>query len=199
MDDLGVNAIHENLKSLRAIDLGGCFNVTKEACISLSTSPKSILNELHFSGMGWDGVTLTRLLKPYHSSKSKPRTLLALSIGFSPLLTPDDLTDLLLPVIKELTSLSLHFSIKAVNNDVMEMIGREGLNIAALDIRGCTNVTSIVEFLDSRAQAFNELSATASEQPPLKKVFIITKYSSVPDGGGAASVELFDNLFTAIS
>jgi hypothetical protein len=124
---------------------------------------------------------------------------LALSIGFSPLLTPGALLKLLPPVLGELTSLSLHFSTNAVNNQVLAMLGREGLNLAAIDMRGCSGATSIVEFLDNRAQAFNQLSVTASEQPVLKKVLIMTKYSGIPDGGGGDSVELYSSLYTTIS
>lgn len=179
-------------------DLGGCFNVTKEAAIPLSTSPASTINELHVSGMGWDDASLESLLGPYACENHK-RPLLALSIGFSPLLTSGALLKLLPPVLGELTSLSLHFSTNAVNNQVLAMLGREGLNLAAIDMRGCSGATSIVEFLDNRAQAFNQLSVTASEQPVLKKVLIMTKYSGIPDGGGGDSVELYSSLYTTIS
>jgi len=165
LSDDGIGAIHTHLKSLEAIDLGGCFNVTTDAAISLATSPSSSLTELHLSGLGWDFATLTRLISPY--AKANPKnTLLHLSIGFSSNLKSSDLLTLLPPILGPLSTLGIHFSPTAVNNDVMSMLGEHGLELEALDVRGNGSFTDLMAFLDNRAKAFNE----AVTQPKLKRV-----------------------------
>ena len=83
----------------------------------------------------------------------------------------------------------------AVTLEVLTMLGRSGLSLCALDLRGNNNVYSLATFLDARATAWNEQSRAGGA---LKKVLVMARYSGIGADGGGDCREVYGGLFETI-
>ncbi|GMI28041.1 hypothetical protein TeGR_g2359 [Tetraparma gracilis] len=202
LTDACVPPIGRLLPSLSALDLGGCFNISPQAVIDLVSSPTlatSALSSLHVSGLGWCDDTLPLLLAPYSSRPPARCHLSSLSIGYSVKVTAPCLARVLPAVLPTLNELSLPFSPAAVTLDTLAMVGKLGLNLSALDLRGNNNVYTLATLLDGRATTWNEMSqGGGAAGKALKKLLVLVRYSGIQADGGGTCREDYGALFETL-
>ncbi|KAL9181264.1 hypothetical protein ACHAXT_010069 [Thalassiosira profunda] len=122
-----------NLPQLRALDVGGCFNVQASDVVSLVQShpatKNGTLTEIYASGLGWTDVALEELIN------AAAGHLKGLGVGFSPYISGPGLILALTKVAKTLDRLAVPF-VPAVDDAIASALGKAVPKLAVLDMRG---------------------------------------------------------------
>eukprot|EP00550_Attheya_septentrionalis_P008512 CAMPEP_0198287052 /NCGR_PEP_ID=MMETSP1449-20131203/5986_1 /TAXON_ID=420275 /ORGANISM="Attheya septentrionalis, Strain CCMP2084" /LENGTH=515 /DNA_ID=CAMNT_0043984947 /DNA_START=150 /DNA_END=1697 /DNA_ORIENTATION=+ len=178
-------AMVSRLPHLFALDVGGCFNVTPQTMLSLvqqkhqlnsgskqtklsKSNQKNQWTELHVSGLGWDDVTLLKLMEWIGSYVQ------GLSLAFSVRVSPSA-WEIALDQCHALKRLNIAFC-DQVTSSTLSILRHENLHV--LDIRGCHQVSSLSPLYESRHGSLSDVSLgiTGEQQ---KSLLVLARYSCV--------------------
>ncbi len=164
----------KGLSDLKAIDVGGSFNIIPANIIELVQCHQGTLagtfTEIHASGLGWTDGLLETLLDHVKSH------LTGLSIGFSPRLTAKSCT-LIGQAGETLTSLAMHFC-DCMTIDYTIQLGKLLTKLRVLDIRGASTVNSITPMLDARATV-SGYNVNDENSDPFPFLFVLARYTNI--------------------
>ena len=192
----------QGLPHLRAIDVGGSFNVQPSDVIDMvKDHPGTLagtLTEIHASGLGWTDDLLQIFMQLVE------KHLTGLSIGFSPKLT-SNIGPILGRAGDTLTSLGMHFC-ECLTIDLSIQLGKLLPKLRVFDMRGASSINSITPMLDARATVNGYVKTSEDEDDPFPFMFILARYTGITssslvdtravhaydfeciiDGGGAGS------------
>jgi solute carrier family 6 GABA transporter-like protein 1 len=185
-----------NLRELKALDVGGCFNVHPNDVIEMVQqhpgTKRGTFTEIYASGLSWTDVALEELL--FATSKH----LRGLGVGFSPYLSGPCLILTLTNAARTLDRLSISFC-SGVDDAVLSALGKNLPKLAVLDIRGCSKVYSLTGMMDGR----NAASAAIGAEGIAEHLFVLARYSGISNNSLEETSRLYRNeqgdpVFTCI-
>ena len=166
------------LSKLKALDVGGCFNVHPNDVLSLVESHPSTkrgeLTEIYAGGLGWTDVALEQLVD------ATVGNLRGLGIGFSPYISGPGLILTLSKLSSTLDRLAVPFC-AGMDDAAISALGSKLPKLAVLDIRGCNKVFSISGMLEGRA------GVGVSEH-----LFVLARYSGISNNSLQETMKLYD-------
>jgi hypothetical protein len=172
------------LRDLRALDVGGCFNVHPNDVIEMVQqhpgTKKGTLTEIYAGGLGWTDVALEVLLNV--TSKH----LRGLGVGFSTYLSGPGLVLILAKAAGTLDRLSIPFC-TGVDDAVASALGKNLPKLAVLDIRGCSKVYSLTGMMDGRIAASNGGAEVSGH------LFVLARYSGISNNSLEETSRLYRN------
>jgi hypothetical protein len=172
------------LRDLRALDVGGCFNVHPNDVIEMVQqhpgTKKGTLTEIYAGGLGWTDVALESLLNV------TSRHLRGLGVGFSTYLSGPGLVLILAKAAGTLDRLSIPFC-TGVDDAVASALGRNLPKLAVLDIRGCSKVYSLTGMMDGRIAASNSGAEVSGH------LFVLARYSGISNNSLEETSRLYRN------
>jgi len=172
------------LRHLRAVDVGGCFNIHPNDVIEMVQqhpgTKKGTLTEIYAGGLGWTDVALETLLG------FTSEHLRGLGIGFSTYLSGPGLVLMLTKAADTLDRLSIPF-VPSVDDAVASALGKALPKLAVLDIRGCNKVYSLTGMMDGRIAAGNSGVEVA------KHLFVLARYSGISNNSLEETSRLYRN------
>ncbi|KAL3826507.1 hypothetical protein ACHAXA_004344 [Cyclostephanos tholiformis] len=167
------------LPNLRALDVGGCFNVLPDDVISLvrchPSTRRGGFEEIYASGLGWTDVALEEIVDVTVGQ------LRALGVGFSPYISGPGLILTLSKLSSTLEHLAFPFC-AGMDDAVASALGKALPRLAVLDIRGCNKVYSLSGMMEGRAG-----SAIA------KHLFVLARYSGISVNSLDETLRLYDS------
>lgn len=138
------------LPDLRALDLGGCFNVLPTDVVALAEhhpgTERGTFDEIYASGLGWSDLTLESLLDFAHPH------LRGLGVGFAKHLSGSGLVLALSRAGGTLERLAVPFC-DSPDDAAMAALGKALPKLACIDLRGCQKVSSLTGMMDGRVSA----------------------------------------------
>lgn len=172
------------LRHLRAVDVGGCFNIHPNDVIEMVQqhpgTKKGTLTEIYAGGLGWTDVALETLIELTSTH------LRGLGIGFSTYLSGPGLVLMLTKAAETLDRLSIPF-VASVDDAVASALGKALPKLAVLDIRGCNKVYSLTGMMDGRIAAGNSGAEVA------KHLFVLARYSGISNNSLEETSKLYRN------
>ena len=178
------------LPALRALDIGGCFNIHPNDVISMvekhpGTKTKTF-DEIYASGLGWTDVALESIIDVTANH------LRGLGIGFSPYISGPGLILTLTKAANTLDRLAIPFC-EGLDDAAAAALGKNLPKLAVLDIRGCSKVSSLTGMMDGRlsagviqigagdARTDSDRGATyeSSAQAASRHLFVLARYSGI--------------------
>ena len=172
------------LRDLKALDVGGCFNVHPNDVIEMVQqhpgTKKGTLTEIYAGGLGWTDVALEELLN------ITSKHLKGLGVGFSTYLSGPGLILILSKAAGTLDRLSIPFC-NGVDDTVTSALGKALPKLAVLDIRGCNKVYSLTGMMDGRIAASNSGAEVA------RHLFVLARYSGISSNSLEETSRLYRN------
>ena len=172
------------LRHLRAVDVGGCFNIHPNDVIEMVQhhpgTKKGTLTEIYAGGLGWTDVALETLID------ITSEHLRGLGIGFSTYLSGPGLVLMLTKAADTLDRLSIPF-VASVDDAVASALGKALPKLAVLDIRGCNKIYSLTGMMDGRIAAGNSGAEVA------KHLFVLARYSGISNNSLEETSRLYRN------
>ena len=167
------------LPNLRALDVGGCFNILPDDVISLlrchPSTKRGVFEEVYASGLGWTDVALEEVVD------ATVGQLRALGVGFSPYISGPGLILTLSKLSSTLDHLAVPFC-AGMDDAVAAALGKNLPRLAVIDIRGCNKVYSLSGMMEGRAG-----SASA------KHLFALARYSGISINSLDETLRLYDS------
>jgi solute carrier family 6 GABA transporter-like protein 1 len=167
------------LSNLRAIDVGGCFNVQPDDIIAMIKSHPSTqrggFEEIYASGLGWTDVALELIVD------ATVGQLRGLGVGFSQYISGPGLILTLSKLASTLDHLAVPFC-PGLDDTVLSALSKKLPKLAVLDIRGNNKVYSLSGMMEGRAT-----SASA------KHLFVLARYSGISINSLDETLRLIDS------
>jgi solute carrier family 6 GABA transporter-like protein 1 len=167
------------LSNLRAIDVGGCFNVQPDDIIAMIQSHPSTrrggFEEIYASGLGWTDVALESIVD------ATVGQLRGLGVGFSQYISGPGLILTLSKLASTLDHLAVPFC-PGLDDTVLSALSKKLPKLAVLDIRGNNKVYSLSGMMEGRAT-----SASA------KHLFVLARYSGISINSLDETLRLIDS------